>query len=134
MVCLKRLAGNVGAQDLGGIRRIFGMILLSSISLAQYPGSAGDVSSGAVGASSSASSGSSSTSASSSSGVGSDGSSDSSASGSMAGSDTSAGGSDDNDVYGEQLPPLCCPKALRKQALIRQFRLEFAKNTDHRNS
>jgi len=105
-----------------------GMVLVPSISLAQYPGSAGDLSSGAVGASSSASSGSSSASASSSSGDSGDGSSDGSASGSMADSGSSAGGSDDNDGYGGRtavtLPP---KKAVRKRALIRQFRLEFAK-------
>ena len=122
-----------------------GMVLVPSISLAQYPGSAGDLSSGALGASSSASSGSSSASASSSSGESSDGSGDGSASGSMADSSSSAGGSDDNDGYGGRtaataggsndndgyeggtaatLPP---KKAVRKRALIRQFRLEFAK-------
>ena len=103
-----------------------GMILVPSISLAQYPGSAGDLSSGAVGASSPASSGSSSASASSSSGVSSDGS----ASGSMVDSSSSADGSDGDDGYGYRgitaatLPP---KKAVRKRALIRQFRLEFAK-------
>ena len=124
-----------------------GMVLVPSISLAQYPGSAGDLSSGAVGASSSASSGSSSASASSSSGESSVGAGDGSASGSMADSSSSAGGSDDNDGYGGRtaatssaggsddndgyggrtaatLPP---KKAVRKRALIRQFRLEFAK-------
>lgn len=105
-----------------------GMVLVPTISLAQYPGSAGDLSSGAIGASSSTSSGSSSASASSSSGVSSDGSSDGSASGSMADSGSSAGGSDENDGYGGRtaatLPP---KKAVRKRALIRQFRLEFAK-------
>ena len=107
-----------------------GVVLVPSISLAQYPGSAGDLSSGAVGASSSASSGSSSasSSASSSGGVSSDGTGDGSASGSMADSGSSAGGSDGNDGYGggtaATLPP---KKALRKRALIRQFRLEFAK-------
>ena len=101
-----------------------GMVLVPSISLAQYPGSAGDLSSGAVGASSSASSGSSSASASSSSGVSSDGS----ASGSMADSGSSAGGSDDNDDYeGRTAATLPPKKAVRKRALIRQFRLEFAK-------
>ena len=104
-----------------------GMVLVPSISLAQYPGSAGDLSSGAVGSSSSASSGSSSASASSSSGVSIDRSSDGSASGLMA--DSAAGGSGDGN-YGNggrtaaTLPP---GKAERKRALIRQFRLEFAK-------
>ena len=104
-----------------------GMVLVPSISLAQYPGSAGDLSSGAVSASSSASSGSSSASASSSSGVSIDRSSDGSASGLMA--DSAAGGSGDGN-YGNggrtaaTLPP---GKAERKRALIRQFRLEFAK-------
>ena len=104
------------------------MVLIPSISLAQYPGNAGDLNSGAVGASPSASLGSSSVSASSSGGVSSDGSSDGSASGSMAGSGSFAGGSDENDGHGGRtattLPP---KKAVRKRALIRQFRLEFAK-------
>ena len=104
------------------------MVLVSSISLAQYPGSAGDLNSGAVGTSSSASSGSSSTSASLSSGSSSDGSSDGSASASMAGSVSSAGGSDGSDNHGGKTAaasPL--KKANRKRALIRQFRLEFSK-------
>ena len=101
-----------------------GMVLVPSISLAQYPGSAGDLTSGAVGASSPASSGSSSASASSSSGVSSDGS----ASGSMADSSSSAGDSDGDDGYGGRTAATLSPKkAVRKRALIRQFRLEFAK-------
>ena len=86
------------------------MVSVPSISLAQYPGSAGDLSSGAVGASSSASSGSSSASASSSSGVSSDGSGNGSANGSMAGSGSSAGGSDDNDGYGGRTAATSPPK------------------------
>ena len=46
----------------------------------------------------------------------------------MASSDSSAGGADERDGYGgnttNALPP---KKAMRKRALIRQFRLEFAK-------
>jgi len=104
------------------------MVLAPSISLAQYPGSAGDLGSGAIGASSSASSGSSSASASSSSGMSTDWSADGSASDSMAGSGYSADGSDDNDGYeGITAVPLSPKKAVRKRALIRQFRREFAK-------
>ena len=55
-------------------------------------------------------------------------SSDSSVSNSTAGSDSPASGPDSGDGYGggtaATLPP---KKALRKRALIRQFRLEFAK-------
>lgn len=105
-----------------------GMILASSISLAQYPGSAGDLNSGAVGGSSSSSSGSSSASASSPSGVITGESSDSSASESMVSASSSAGGSKDNDGYGgTNAATLLHKKAKRKRALIRQFRLEFAK-------
>ena len=105
------------------------LVLVPSISLAQYPGSAGDLNSGAVGASSSASSGSSSASASSSS-----------ICPAMMGpvmvlpavqwlvlilllaALTTVMG------MGALLLPLCQPKKpLRKRALIRQFRLEFAK-------
>ena len=105
-----------------------GLVLVPSISLAQYPGSAGDLNSGPVGVSSSASSGSSSASANSSSGVNSDGPRDGSVSTSMAGSGSSAGGSDENDGRGGKTAATLPPKrAVRKRALIRQFRLEFAK-------
>ncbi len=109
-----------------------GMFLLPSISLAQYPGSAGDLNSGVVGGQSSASSGSSSASASSSSDVSSDGFSDESSHGSarssMAGSDSSASGSDESGDYeGRTAATLPLKKVVRKRALIRQFRLEFAK-------
>ena len=117
-----------------------GMVLLPSLSLAQYPGSAGDLNTGAFGAPSSASSGSGSSSATSSAsssadssadssgGTSSYGSASSSASGSMASSNSSAGDADGGDGYegstAASLPP---KKAVRKRALIRQFRLEFAK-------
>ena len=104
------------------------VVLVSSISLAQYPGSAGDLNSGAVGTLSSVSSGSSSASASLSKGSSSDGSSNTSASDPMTGSGYSAGGNNGSDGHGgrtaEALPP---KKAKRKRALIRQFRLEFSK-------
>ena len=99
-----------------------GVVLVPSISLAQYPGSAGDLNSGPVGASSSASSGSSSAPAKSSSG----GSSDGPASGSMVASGSSAGGSKDDDGYrNRNAANLPSKKASRKRALIRQLRLEF---------
>ena len=100
------------------------MFLIPSISLAQYPGSAGDLNSGAFGASSFLGRGSSSASASSSSGV----SSERSVSGSMAGSGSADGGSYDRDDFVSRTAVTLTPKkAARKRALIRQFRVEFAK-------
>ena len=105
-----------------------GLVLAPSLSLAQYPGSAGDLNTGAFGASSSAGSGSSGSSSSSSGGVSDDGSSDGSASGSLASSGSSTGGADGGDGYrGITAAALPAKKAIRKRALIRQFRLEFAK-------
>ena len=109
----------------------FGCMLVgSSISLAQYPGSAGDLNNGGFSASSSASSGSSGVSSGSSGGVSSHGSNDSASDSSTTGSGSYAGGNgpDGHDGFGSSavtaLPP---KKPLRKRSLIRQFRLEFAK-------
>ena len=105
-----------------------GMILMPSISLAQYPGSAGDLNTGAFSASSSASNGSSSSSTSSSGSGSSDVPSDDSAGGLMAGSGSYNGGSDGPDGYEDRTAAaLPLKKSVRKRALIRQFRLEFAK-------
>ena len=105
-----------------------GMILMPSISLAQYPGSAGDLNTGAFGATSSASTGSSNSSTSSSGSGSSDVPSDGSASGLMAGSGSDTGGPDGRDGYEDRTAAaLPHKKSLRKRALIRQFRLEFAK-------
>ena len=107
------------------------MVLAPSISLAQYPGSAGALNTGAVGASSPASSFSSSFSSSSavtSGVVSSDGSSDGSAGNSMTSYSSSYGGASGRDDYGGRIANALLPKkSLRKRALIRQFRLEFAK-------
>ena len=100
-----------------------GMVFVSSMSLAQYPGSAGNLNTGAVGVSSPASS-SASSSASSYGGVSSDGL----AGGSMVSSNSSSGGSDGRDDYGARIADALLPReSLRKRALIRQFRLEYAK-------
>ena len=105
-----------------------GMILMPSISLAQYPGSAGDFNTGTFGASSSASNGSSSSSNSSSGSGSSDVPSDGSASGLMAGSGSYNGDSNGRDGYeGRTAASLPNKKSVRKRALIRQFRLEFSK-------
>ena len=117
-----------------------GIAMAPSISLAQYPGSAGNLNDGTLGAASSASSGSASTSASTSAtrsdGVSGGGSGDGSASGGFAsgGSATRSGSSangnsaDGQDGYGDTIAAaLPSKKATRKRALIRQFRLEFAK-------
>jgi hypothetical protein len=117
-----------------------GIAMAPSISLAQYPGSAGNLNDGSLGAASSASSGSSSESASTSAtrsdGVSGGGSGDGSASGGFAsgGSATRSGSSangnsaDGQDGYGDTTAAaIPSKKATRKRALIRQFRLEFAK-------
>ena len=111
-----------------------GVVIWPSLSSAQYPGSAGDLNVGTFSGSSSASSGSATSSAS--------GSANSSASTTDADSSSgfaidtglgpgpSAGGesSDDRDRHA---PPVATwlqgQDATRKRALIRQFRLEFAK-------
>ena len=107
-----------------------GMILMPSISLAQYPGSAGDLNNGGFSASSSASSGSSGVSSGSSGGVSSHGSSDSASGSSTTGSGSYAGGNgpDGYDGFASRVVTALPPKKpLRKRSLIRQFRLEFAK-------
>ena len=111
-----------------------GLVLVPSISLAQYPGSAGDLNTGGFGASTSANSGSgsssASTSASASGDVTSDGYDDGSASSSVAGSGSPESGHDSDGLDGfdeRTAAPLLPKKAARKRALIRQFRFEFAK-------
>ena len=117
-----------------------GIAMAPSISLAQYPGNAGNLNDGTLGAASSASSGSASTSASTSAtrsdGVSGGGSGDGSASGGFAsgGSATRSGSSaNGNSADGQDgcvdtiAAALPSKKATRKRALIRQFRLEFAK-------
>ena len=101
-----------------------------SISLAQYPGSAGNLNDGAFGGASSASSDPSSGASSTSGSVNSDETTKSSASSSMTGSNSYANGDSSDGDYGYEgrtvtaSPPR---KDVRKRSLIRQFRLEFAK-------
>ena len=114
-----------------------GVVIWPSLSSAQYPGSAGDLNVGTFSGSSSASSGSSSGSASSASGSASSsasatdaGSSSGFASDTGLGSGPSAGGesSDGRDRHAAPAATrLQGQDATRKRALIRQFRLEFAK-------
>jgi hypothetical protein len=118
---------------------------LSQASLAQYPGSAGDVSDSGLSASSSsssaatdsagsASSGSvSGSSGSSSSGSGSSGSNsgDSYGSGDQAGTAIASDrGRDDSGYMPQTDGQMRAGTAQRKRALIRQFRLEFAKTVN----
>ena len=118
---------------------------LSQASLAQYPGSAGDVSDSGLSASSSsssaatdsagsASSGSvSGSSGSSSSGSSSSGSNsgDSYGSGDQAGTATASDhGRDDSGYMPQTDGQMRAGTAQRKRALIRQFRLEFAKTVN----
>ena len=110
------------------------VILVSSASQAQYPGSAGDLSGSAHGASSSASyssgNGSSSSSTNSSANSSEGQSSDSSAGDFTTefGSFDGGNGPDGHEGHGNTtIAALPANRALRKRALIRQFRLEFAK-------
>ena len=106
------------------------VILGSSASFAQYPGSAGNLNEGTFGGLSSASSASSSGAANKSGSVNSDHTFNSPASDSMTGSDTYASGDStegDDDYGGRTITALSSRKDVRKRSLIRQFRLEFAK-------
>ena len=131
MVCCIKLPVIWARGAMVALAGLSGMVLVPSLSLAQYPGSAGDLNTGAFGASSSASSGSSGgsagSSAASSSGVNSDESGLGSANGSMSGSGSYTGGADGRDDAGIATAAFKPKKAVRKRALIRQFRLEFAK-------
>ena len=101
-----------------------------SISLAQYPGSAGNLNDGAFGGSSSASSDPSSGASSTSGSVKSDETSKNSASSSMTGSNSYASGDSSDGDYGYEGGTVTASsprKDVRKRSLIRQFRLEFAK-------
>lgn len=113
---------------------------LSQASLAQYPGSAGEVSDSGLSASSSSSSaatdsggGASSGSVSGSSGSSSSGSNsgDSYGSGDQAGTATASDrGHDDSGYMPQTDGQMRAGTAQRKRALIRQFRLEFAKTVN----
>ena len=107
-----------------------GVVIWPSLSSAQYPGSAGDLNVGTFSGSSSASSGSSSGSTSSSASGSDAGSSSGFASDTGLGPGPSAGGesSDGRDRHAAPAATrLQGQDATRKRALIRQFRLEFAK-------
>ena len=121
---------------------ISGAAALSPASFAQYPGSAGDASDSGLSASSSSSSAATNSAGSGSSGSagGSSGSSssggnsgdsgygDSAGSSDEAGTATESGRGDDDTSYMPQTDWQMRPgTAQRKRALIRQFRLEFAK-------
>jgi len=113
---------------------------LSQASLAQYPGSAGDVSDSGLSASSSSSSAATDSAGSASSGSvsGSSGSSssgsnsgDSYGSGDQAGTATASDrGRDDSGYMPQTDGQMRAGTAQRKRALIRQFRLEFAKTVN----
>ena len=106
------------------------VVLGPSISLAQYPGSAGNLNDVASSVSSSASSDPSSGASSTSGSVKSDETTKNSSSSSMTGSNSYADGDSSDGDYGYEgrtvtaSPPR---KDVRKRSLIRQFRLEFAK-------
>ena len=109
----------------------FGYVVLgSSTSFAQYPGSAGNLNDVAFGGSSSASSDPSSGASSTSGSVNSDETSKNSASSSMSEANSYASGDSSDGDYGyEGRTVTASPsrKDVRKRSLIRQFRLEFAK-------
>jgi hypothetical protein len=109
---------------------------LSQASLAQYPGSAGDFSESGLSASSSSSS-AATASASSASSDSVSGSSGGSSSGDSSGASDQAGtatasdrGGDDSSYMPQTDGQMRAGTAQRKRALIRQFRLEFAKTVN----
>ena len=108
---------------------------LSQASLAQYPGSAGDFSDSGLSASSSSSSAATASAGSASSdsvsGSSGDSSGDSSGSGDQAGTATASDrGGDDSSYMPQTDGQMRAGTAQRKRALIRQFRLEFAKTVN----
>ena len=134
MICSKRRPVNWVRGAAVALVGYCVVVFVPSVSLAQYPGSAGNLSGSAHGASSSAGFGSgdgSASSSASSSSNSSDGlSTDSSTSDFMTDSGSYDGGNgpDGHEGYGTTtVAVLPTKRALRKRALIRQFRLEFAK-------
>ena len=104
---------------------------LSQASLAQYPGSAGDFSDSGLSASSSSSSAATDSSGSGSGDSVSGSSGDSSGSGDQAGTATASDRGGDGSSYMPQTDgQMRAGTAQRKRALIRQFRLEFAKTVN----
>jgi hypothetical protein len=104
---------------------------LSQASLAQYPGSAGDFSESGLSASSSSSSAATASASSASSDSVSDSSGDSSGASDQAGTATASDRSGDDSSYMPQTDgQMRAGTAQRKRALIRQFRLEFAKTVN----
>lgn len=104
---------------------------LSQASFAQYPGSAGDFSDSGLSASSSSSSAATGSAGSASSGSVSGSSGDSSGSGDQAGTATASDrGGDDSSYMPQTDGQMRAGTAQRKRALIRQFRLEFAKTVN----
>ena len=109
---------------------------LSQASLAQYPGSAGDFSESGLSASSSSSSAATASASSASSGSvssssGGSSSGDSSGASDQAGTATASDrGGDDSSYMPQTDGQMRAGTAQRKRALIRQFRLEFAKTVN----
>lgn len=104
---------------------------LSQASFAQYPGSAGDFSDSGLSASSSSSSAATDSSGSGSGDSVSGSSGDSSGSGDQAGTATASDrGRDDSGYMPQTDGQMRAGTAQRKRALIRQFRLEFAKTVN----
>ena len=104
---------------------------LSQASFAQYPGSAGDFSDSGLSASSSSSSAATDSSGSGSGDSVSGSFGDSSGSGDQAGTATASDrGGDDSSYMPQTDGQMRAGTAQRKRALIRQFRLEFAKTVN----
>ena len=104
---------------------------LSQASFAQYPGSAGDFSDSGLSASSSSSSAANDSSGSGSGDSSASNSGDSSGSGDQAGTATASDrGGDDSSYMSQTDGQMRAGTAQRKRALIRQFRLEFAKTVN----
>ncbi|MCH1427031.1 MAG: hypothetical protein L7W42_07795 [Alphaproteobacteria bacterium] len=139
MVYLKCLS-HIWRRCVVAVFVVISAAVLSQASFAQYPGSAGDFSDSGLSASSSSSSATtdSAGSGSSDSGSGSSGSSsDSSSSGSSSGSGDQAGTATASDRGGDGSSRMLqtdgqvrVGTAQRKRALIKQFRLEFAKTVN----
>jgi hypothetical protein len=108
---------------------------LSQASLAQYPGSAGGLSESGLSASSSSSSATTASASSASSDSVSGSSGDSSGASDQAGTATASDGGGDGSSYMPQTDgQMRAGTAQRKRALIRQFRLEFAKTVNIDNA
>ena len=131
MVYLKYLSHIWRRCVVGVFAAISAAAVLSQASFAQYPGSAGDASDSGLSASSSSSSAATNSAGSGSSGSVGGSSGDSSGASDQAGTATASDPGGDGSSYMSQTNWQMRPGTVqRKRALIRQFRLEFAKTVN----